>query len=271
MRALLLAAFGVTQLSAVSPEVPSAGEVIRKAEQASLLRMGADVRARFTMEMRDPKNVTRNEQGVIQRVSFGKNRRYRRIAVYLDGPAPSSYLAWFDAYSMTDAWTFDPALDFLERTAPLPERAPFFGSDFTWEDLAGTGPDRETHEMQDPVRVNGRPCWVVASRRKARDQGYHRRVTYVDKETWITLRIEYFDANAGFKTTGRNIAVLEAKEVVRANPRTPWYVAEWNLEYLLTGRSTTLKFSAVEFDRKIPRWTLEERYLRRPPPDWVRP
>ena len=148
-----------------------------------------------------------------------------------------------------DIWLYLPALDSTKKISLENFRNPLFGSEFVFEDVIGREPGLDTHELlrEDTLTVGGeeRPVWVIRSTPNDPDlAGFAYRVTYVDQETLLEVRMElYNDADELIKR-------YQAEEVVELQGIPTWVRA--TAENLETGRVTTFEFLDPVYNTGVP-------------------
>jgi hypothetical protein len=73
------------------------------------------------------------------------------------------------------------------------------GSDFSYADMEYSDIDDYTHTLLREETAGGRRCWVVESvpRPGTETNGYERSVYWVDQETDIPVKIEYYEEGSG--------------------------------------------------------------------------
>lgn len=99
-----------------------------------------------------------------------------------------------------DRWIFMPKLKQVRRI-PMGERyKQFVGCEFTYNDMAIRHVDDDTHELlsdNEKVSIPGGKsynCWKIKSvPLKKGEVEYSYRVQYIDKETYLPAKIEYYD------------------------------------------------------------------------------
>jgi hypothetical protein len=94
----------------------------------------------------------------------------------------------------TDRWLYLPALKKTRRITKSTLSGSFLKTDFSYKDLAriqGAREDHETVKLADDV-VAERPVYVLEGRSDS-DKEFDRVVSYVDHETCVVLKAEFFE------------------------------------------------------------------------------
>lgn len=171
-----------------------------------------------------------------------------------------------------DRWIYMPNLRNVRRLSMGERSKQFVGCEFTYNDMAIRHVDDDTHEMlsaSEKVTVQGGKtydCWKIKSvPKQKKDLEYSYRVQYIDKETYLPAKIEYYDKKDNTKImktytteswqyltsktgkkyvmrmkarivnnfTGRQ-TVLEIENPVMDAPMSPKYFTQ---DYLATGKA----------------------------------
>lgn len=104
-----------------------------------------------------------------------------------------------------DIWVYLPGLGKTRRLAANNKRDSFFGTDFSYGDILLPAVDKYRHTLLRSDNVEGSDCFVVESTPlldKTREEtGYSRKLTWVDAQTFVERKVDYYDSqNALLKT-----------------------------------------------------------------------
>lgn len=110
----------------------------------------------------------------------------------------TQYLSWsYDATDKDDdLWVFLPSENLVRRISGGGKKGSFMRSDFANEDMEQRVVDDDTHILLEETTLDGKDVYLIESTpiaAKARDTNYSKRKTWIDKETWLALQVEYFD------------------------------------------------------------------------------
>ena len=130
----------------------------------------------------------------------------------------TALLTWENIGAENDQWLYLPAQKRMRRIAQGSKKNYFMGTDFTYEDMDPEDLDSFEYKVLRSEKEQGRDAWVVeavpATREKARESGYSKRLMWIDKENFITLKIEFYDrreelaktqVNAKFENVGGTV------------------------------------------------------------------
>jgi hypothetical protein len=96
-----------------------------------------------------------------------------------------------------DIWVYLPALGKTRRLASNNKRDSFFGTDFAYGDILLPAVDRYQHKVLRSELIDGAQCFVVeslpADAKIRTDSGYSRKLTWVDRESYVERKVEYYD------------------------------------------------------------------------------
>jgi len=110
-------------------------------------------------------------------------------------------LSFTHATKPDDQWLYLPALKRVKRIASRNKSGPFMGSEFAYEDLTSNEVEKYTYRYLRDEKLDGRKCFVVERFPAYRYSGYTRQISWLDKEIYQPLKVEYYDRkNALLKT-----------------------------------------------------------------------
>jgi outer membrane lipoprotein-sorting protein len=259
MLALLACAGAMYHATAAEP---TADEIAKRSLQA-FYYAGSDIRAKIAMKLVSSDGKTREREMTMLRLNVegGGDQRYY---IYFHAPADvksTSFMVWKYATREDDRWIFIPAVKAVRRIAADDKRSSFVGSDFTYEDVSGRDIGDETHALLRQEALGGRPTYVLESRPKS-PADYVRRLSWIDRERWLPLKEEYFNAR------DEMTRVFTADAVKQVGKH--WTVMARTMKNLQTGHRTEVVFQEVEYGLGLTQDIFTERYLRDAPRQWVR-
>jgi len=93
-----------------------------------------------------------------------------------------------------DQWLYLPAIKKVRRIATRSQSGSFLGSEFAYEDFAAQEVEKYNYRWLRDEAYDGMDCFVVESRPvDARNSGYSRRISWIDKEHYLARKIDYYD------------------------------------------------------------------------------
>jgi outer membrane lipoprotein-sorting protein len=236
---------------------------------------GKDGRADVNMSIVDGQGRTRNRQFTILRhdnLPEGKTDQEeienfsgdQRFYVYFKAPPDvedTVFMVWkhVEMGQDDDRWLYLPDLDLVKRIAASDERSSFAGSHFFYEDVSGRNTNEDNHELVD---VTGQ-YYVLDSKPKNPDMvEFSHYKTWVHRETFLPIQTDYYDK--------RNEVYRRYKVLNVSRLQGFLTVTESKMSDLRTGGHTTIEYSDVEYNVGLPRDVFTERYLRKPPMQYIK-
>ena len=140
-----------------------------------------------------------------------------------------------------EIWVYLPAMKKARRLASNNKKNSFVGTDLSFGDLVGHRAKDWSHKLLKQESLAGTPVYVVESLPKtpeiAADSGYSKRVSWIAKDSLVSIKVEFHDmAGALLKTLeNSNVTLVDARQ----NKFQPMQVQVKNHQ---TGHSTFLKF-----------------------------
>jgi outer membrane lipoprotein-sorting protein len=253
----------VVRSAATSAQAPSADEIMRRSNLARYYP-GEDMRARVVMRLITP-GGERIRDMTMARVNVGPAGDQRYFIFFNRPPDVRDMvlLVWKYPNRDNDRWLFIPTLKAVRRIAASDKHTSFVGSDFTYEDVSGREPGDDRHQLVREESVAGRDSYVVESVPK--DPGsaeFSRKLSWIDKATWLALKEEYYDAR---KDLARVFTAEESKQVEGV-----WTVTRRRMKNVQSGHQTDVTLSEIQYGRKLSPDLFSERSLRSPPAELVR-
>jgi hypothetical protein len=155
----------------------------------------------------------------------------------------------------TDQWLYLPELDRVRRIAGDRKGGRFVGSDLFFEDLQERKPALDTHRITGRETVAGVACDVLESvPREAGSSVYLRRLSWVDPDTALVLRTDYF-TRAG-DTPAKRWEALQRQRIQNL-----WTVTDSRMTDLASGHQTRMVVTKAVYDRGLPARLFNSRAL----------
>lgn len=154
----------------------------------------------------------------------------------------TGFLVWSyaDPNRDDDQWLYLPALHRVRRIAAQERSRSFMGTDFTYDDLGDRKPSEDTHRLVGTEIVDGRSCYVIEAIPKDEGYLYSRRVAWIDGETFLVLKADFFDRK------GKLLKRFHADDIqVIDGIATPRVLVMTNEQ---TGHSTRLELSNIRYN-----------------------
>ncbi len=251
---------GFSARAVAQDAVPSVDEIVKKANHVSYYQ-GKDGRARVKMTITDKQGNTREREFTILRRNRDEADGEQQFFVHFHRPADVRdmvFMVWKNVGKDDNRWLYLPALDVVRQIAASDERTSFVGSSFFYEDVSGRGIDEDNHEL---VEVTNDYYVLKSTPKDPSKVEFDSYKMYIHKATFIPVRVE-------FEKGGNVYRVGEAQKVEDIQGFKTVTKARMNDTNL--GLDTTLEYLKVEYDLGIPDNIFTERYLRRPPMEYLK-
>ncbi len=249
MKRILLVLFGfvIPGLVAVAPVRASAQDAAARgleiAREADRRDSGwKDARVSLTMILQDRKGNTRERKLRMMMLEVpGETGGDKSIAIF-DSPPDlkgTVLLTHAKVGADDDQWLFLPSLKRVKRISSSNKTGAFFGSEFTYEDIAAPEVGKFTYRYLGKEPCAGQTCYKVERKPKYRNSGYSAIVSWFDTAQYRPQRMDYYDRK------GRLLKVLTLSGYRKYGRL--WRAQVLTMKNLKTGRTTILKYGPWKF------------------------
>ena len=141
-----------------------------------------------------------------------------------------------------DMWIYLPAMKKVRRLVASNKKDSFVGTDFSYGDVIGYKVEEWNHNLVREENVAGRDCYVIESTPRtpqiAANTGYSKRISWIDKTSYVALRGELFDHSGELlkRTSAQDVELVDPKN----NRYQPMKLASENVQ---TGHKTIIEFT----------------------------
>ncbi|HWR97644.1 MAG TPA: outer membrane lipoprotein-sorting protein, partial [Candidatus Methanoperedens sp.] len=147
-------------------------------------------------------------------------------------------------YVDDERWLYFPDPNLIRRVTAVDEHTNFMGTDFTYYDLSEREPDEEVHTLLRIEQIKDVTCYVVETTPKAPvSGGYAKKVTWIDKDRFLKMRIQYFHK------TGQLWKQYDPEQWVQIDG--VWTPLLLTMENFLQQHKTVIKRANVRYNQKI--------------------
>ena len=175
-----------------------------------------------------------------------------KVLMLFDDPPDlrGAALLMLEKPSRSDMFMYLPELGKTRRVTSHMMSSSMFGTDFSYEQferMQGMADDA-TSERQPDADVEGRPVYVIANvPGPESDSEFDRVVSYVDRETCVMLKVEFFEK--GDELT----KVMTSPFGTVTQEPSGWVPRQINMKNLIEGTDTTIEVTEIETGAEIPR------------------
>jgi len=216
-------------------------------------RQGLTRKSQVTMVLHD--KTGQRTRTVTSYSKRGVEESYKALVIFRTPPELKdvSFLILARTFRDRHLWAYFPAYKRTRRIPTTSQDDSFFGADFSYDDFGGP-PKLEDYRFRilKEEAVDGHPCYVVEVVPKRR-RGFTRYVSWISKEWWIPLKIEYY--------RDKELHKLGAFKDVRVidNIPTPFFL---EMENQKTGHRTEITVQAMQYNPDLPDSLFTERSLK---------
>jgi outer membrane lipoprotein-sorting protein len=251
-------------LAVVTASAETAEEIMKKSHMAYYYA-GDDGIAEVRMVLTDAKGKERNREFTMLRIDEeeGGDQKYY---TYFKKPSDVARMT-FMVHKTTDGndkrWIYVPAVDLIRPISADDKNSSFVGSDFTYEDVSGRHWSEDTHTLVEESELDGKAVYVIESVPKDADyDGFAKKVSYIDKATYLPLKEEYYDDK------GELSRVFTAERVEKMDGILT--VTFRRMTDVKKGSNTTVEFSDIKYNVGLTSDLFTERYLKNPPRQYIK-
>lgn len=105
----------------------------------------------------------------------------------------TAFLSFTHALKPDEQWLYLPALKRVKRISSSNKSGPFMGSEFAFEDLSSQEVEKYSYSFLRDEKIDGRDTFVIERKPAYKHSGYTRLITWLDKEMYQPLKIEFYD------------------------------------------------------------------------------
>ncbi|MBN4079292.1 outer membrane lipoprotein-sorting protein [Beggiatoa alba] len=105
----------------------------------------------------------------------------------------TAFLSYTHALKADEQWLYLPALKRVKRISSNNKSGPFMGSEFSYEDLSSQEIEKYTYTYLRDESIDARDAFVIERKPAYKHSGYTRLITWLDKDMYQPLKIEFYD------------------------------------------------------------------------------
>ncbi|HEY8024331.1 MAG TPA: outer membrane lipoprotein-sorting protein [Burkholderiaceae bacterium] len=149
-----------------------------------------------------------------------------------------------------DMWIYLPALKRSRRLVASNKRDSFVGSDFSYADILPPRPALFRNVLQRSEAMQGFDCYVIESSPQddnlKHDLGYSRRVSWIRKDNFVELKVDYYDLGGQlFRTQS-----TADHKMVESEPQR-WLALRRDMQDLQSGHKTSFTLDKVDTKQPV--------------------
>ncbi|MCF6324697.1 MAG: outer membrane lipoprotein-sorting protein [Gammaproteobacteria bacterium] len=105
----------------------------------------------------------------------------------------TAFLSYTHALKPDEQWLYLPALKRVKRISSNNKSGPFMGSEFAYEDFTSQEVKKYRYQYIRDETLDGRDTFVIERYPVYKYSGYTRLLTWLDKEMYQPLKVEFYD------------------------------------------------------------------------------
>ena len=245
-RALAVLTLVVTSLSSVPAWGQSGAEIMQKERTLHRLK---DEEERQVLRLVSKGGATK-ERRIVRWTMAGAGGLDKILVRFL---APrdvenTGLLTWEGKDGNDDQWLYLPAVKKPKRIAASGKKNRFMGTDYAYEDLRPESTAANTYALAGTETVDGHECFVIeakpATERFAADTGYSRRRLWIRKDSYATIKREFYDKQ------GKLEKVEVSRKLVNVKG-SAWRANEIEMRDVQNGTTTVIAVESRVVDRGL--------------------
>ncbi|MEW6051791.1 MAG: outer membrane lipoprotein-sorting protein [Candidatus Zixiibacteriota bacterium] len=240
-----------------------AAEIMQKSHLAYYYA-GNDGQTDVRMTLADKKGGERIREFTMLRLDKedGGDQKYYTYFRQPSDVARLTFMVYKSATGNDQRWIYVPSVDLVKPISADDKNSSFVGSDFTYEDVSGRHWTEDKHTLVREDQLNGKAVHVIESVPLKPYKGFAKRLSYIDKTSFLPLKEEYFD-DKGVMTR-----ILRADKIEDIDGITT--VTIRSMENVKKGSKTTVAFNSIKYNVGLKDDIFTERYLKTPPREYVK-
>ncbi len=166
----------------------------------------------------------------------------RSLSIF-DEPADvkgTAMLTYSHGLEADDQWLYLPALKKVKRINSRNKSGPFMGSSFAFEDLSSQELEKYSYKFLREEACGEWQCYVIERKPEYKYSGYTRQVTWLDKEAYRLVKVDYYDRK---KALLKTLVASDFNQYLGHY----WRPGKMHMVNHLTGKSTLLKWTDYQF------------------------
>jgi len=168
----------------------------------------------------------------------------------------TAFLSFSHTTGNDDQWLYLPALSRVKRISTSNKSGPFMGSEFSYEDISSQEVDEYTYTWLRDEPLDGQDMYVIERVPVDKNSGYTKLVTWIDKEHFRTMKVEFYDRKGSLMKTLTYEGYHQYLEQY-------WRSDQMNMVNHQTGKSTVLEWTNYEFQTGLTDRDFDRNALKR--------
>ncbi len=168
----------------------------------------------------------------------------------------TAFLSFTHAIKPDDQWIYLPALKRVKRISSSNKSGPFMGSEFAYEDISSQEIEKYSYKFIKDDVYKERPVFILERFPQYKNSGYTRMITWLDKDTYSPLKIDFYDRKNSLLKT---LTYHDYKQYLDKY----WRADRMEMVNHITGKSTTLLWKDYKFGNGLSDRDFDKNSLKR--------
>ena len=168
----------------------------------------------------------------------------------------TAFLSFTHSLKSDEQWLYLPALKRVKRISSSNKSGPFMGSEFAYEDISSQEVEKYKYKFIKNDKIDGRDTFVVERFPQYKKSGYTKMVTWIDKEMYQPLKIEFYDRK-------RSLLKTLTQHDYKKHLDKYWRPGRLEMVNHQTGKSTTLLWQVYKFKNGFGKRDFDRNSLKR--------
>ncbi|MBU0469448.1 MAG: outer membrane lipoprotein-sorting protein [Candidatus Omnitrophica bacterium] len=146
-----------------------------------------------------------------------------------------------------------PALGRSRRIVSSQKNIRFANTDYTYEDMQRRRPEKDAHKITGQEQYNGYECYVLESVPNEKNSQYSKRVSWIDKKSFIAVRIDLYDKKS---KKVKEFLVKDLKQIQGF-----WTATQTVMNDLKADHRTDMQIVEIKYDQNMDDTMFSTRHL----------
>ena len=200
-----------------------------------------DFTANMIMTLRSKSGKTSSRKIRVKTLEI-ENDGDKSLTIF-DQPADvkgTAMLTFSHGLEADDQWLYLPALKKVKRINSRNKSGPFMGSTFAFEDLSSQEIEKYSYKFLGEEACGEWQCYVIDRKPEYKYSGYTRQVTWLDKEAYRVVKVEFYDRK---KALLKTLVTSDFNQYLGHY----WRPGKMDMVNHLTGKGTLLEWTDYQF------------------------
>ncbi len=224
-------------------QTPSGNQILKKVEETMLAPKSTVAEATMIL-------IDRRGKQKVRKIKMWSKGKKKRVIKFLS-PADVRGVG-FLVLSDNEMYLYMPAFKKIRRIASHVKHQSFMGTDFSYDEIGTTEYTR--HYTGKLLKATEREYIIEANRKKSSDKEYDKLKMWVDKTSFLPVKVEMYKKNKLKK-------VMINKKIEKIGKY--WMATDVVITTVKKKHKTRLKLENIKFDKAVPDSIFTKRYLKR--------